>query len=226
MILKNNFIKFLIIGTISTIINYLVFYIFYKLGVYYIVSSSFGYISGLVLGYFLNKNYNFYLRNYKHTFYKYILVYSINLGFSQIILYCLVNELNISVYLGNFLIIIYTTFSNYIGLKYYVFRNKPLLTISICGNSGTGKSTLAKFFSEIIGENNLSILVGDSSHKWGRNNPNRGKITHLNPKGNNLKKEENDIKKIVNGFPIKRRKYDHGIGEHTDIISINSNTFI
>lgn len=226
MILKNNFIKFLIIWTISTIINYLVFYIFYKLWVYYIVSSSFWYISWLVLWYFLNKNYNFYLRNYKHTFYKYILVYSINLWFSQIILYCLVNELNISVYLWNFLIIIYTTFSNYIWLKYYVFRNKPLLTISICWNSGTWKSTLAKFFSEIIWENNLSILVWDSSHKWWRNNPNRWKITHLNPKWNNLKKEENDIKKIVNWFPIKRRKYDHWIWEHTDIISINSNTFI
>ena len=61
--LKNIFYigyKFGIVGMLSTIFNYSIFAFLYKIiSVYYIVSSVIGYVSGLLLGYLLNKNWTF-----------------------------------------------------------------------------------------------------------------------------------------------------------------------
>ena len=224
--LKNNFIKFIIIWIISTLLNYLVFFIIYKLWILYIVASSIWYMSWLILWYFLNKNYNFYLKEYHNTFIKYILIYSINLIISLIILSLLVEIYFINVYLSNFLILIYSTIANYLWIKYFVFKNKALLSIAIAWNSWCWKTVLTKLLVEIIWEKNISVLNWDSSHNWERLDKNWENITHLNPKANNLKWDLKDIKNIIRWLSVTRKFYDHKIWKYTKINTIESSPFI
>ena len=52
--------KFLIVGGLSTILNYAVFFIAYDLlNINYIISSALGYAIGLIFGYILNRNWTF-----------------------------------------------------------------------------------------------------------------------------------------------------------------------
>jgi len=52
--------KFGIVGILSTTFNYGIFVVLYKIiSIHYIVSSVTGYVSGLLLGYLLNKNWTF-----------------------------------------------------------------------------------------------------------------------------------------------------------------------
>ncbi|MCB1176681.1 MAG: GtrA family protein, partial [Leptospiraceae bacterium] len=54
--IKVRLFKFLLVGGICTIINYIIFYVLYKYyGINYIVSSATGYIIGLIIGYYINK---------------------------------------------------------------------------------------------------------------------------------------------------------------------------
>ena len=119
--IKNTFTKFIFIWIISTLINYIIFILLYNIWINYILSSSIWYISGLIFWYYINKNYNFNIHN-KNSFIKYILIYFTNLILSLFILYILVEYININIYISNFLILIYTTISNYIWLKFYVFK--------------------------------------------------------------------------------------------------------
>ena len=50
----------LVVGVMGTVINYLVFYLIYSIwNVHYILASIVGYISGLFLGFYLNKEWTF-----------------------------------------------------------------------------------------------------------------------------------------------------------------------
>ena len=226
MIFKNNFIKFLIIWSLSTIINYLFFVFFYRQWLSHTLSSWIGYILWLLLWYLLNKNYNFYLKKHHNTLIKYFFLYLINLWISLLFLNMLVWNFFINVYIANFLILIYTTLSNYIWLKYYVFKNKALLSIWISWDSWSWKTTLANLFAEILWENNCSMLNWDSCHKWERDHKIWRELTQLNPKWNNLSKEKKDLKKIINWLWIKRRFYDHSNWKFTKTENIESRNFI
>ena len=138
----------------------------------YLIASSIWYISWLILWYFLNKNYNFYLKQYNNTFIKYILVYLTNLIVSLLILKLLVENFSINVYSSNFLILIYSTVANYLWIKYFAFKNKALLSIGIAWNSWSWKTILTNLLTEIIWDKTVSLLNWDSSHNWDRNNDN------------------------------------------------------
>jgi putative flippase GtrA len=119
-------IRFLIVGGISTIINYLTFFILLKnLGVNYLTSSGIGYILGLGLGFFLNKVWTFNCNSKSIALkIKYFIVYMVNLGISLILLKYLSLHLNINPMIGNIVSIIYTTIFNFIGINKYVFGKK------------------------------------------------------------------------------------------------------
>ena len=55
--MKQEFLKFILIGILSTIINYGSFYALLEfLSVYYLLSSGIGFFLGVIAGYFLNKD--------------------------------------------------------------------------------------------------------------------------------------------------------------------------
>ena len=124
-LIKKSFLRFLIVGVFSSVINLFSFYVlFYKLNIFETLSYAISYIVGVAIGYFLNKKWSFNYKNNdkKGLFSKYLLVYLINLfigmGFFELILILTnVNEL-----LVQFIVIIITAITNFCALKIFVFK--------------------------------------------------------------------------------------------------------
>ncbi len=56
----NNFPKFILIGIINTIVGYsIIFSLLYLFGINYVISNAVGYLVGICVSFYLNKNYNF-----------------------------------------------------------------------------------------------------------------------------------------------------------------------
>ena len=118
--------KFGIVGILSTVFNYGVFAFLYKIvSVHYILSSITGYVSGLLLGYLLNKNWTFIAQVdiSKSYFIGYITVYAVSLVSSQAFLLYLVEILLINPLYANVLAIVLSTVMNFLGTNYFVFKN-------------------------------------------------------------------------------------------------------
>jgi len=83
------------------------------------------------------------------------------------------------------------------------------MLICIAGESGVGKTTIAKIVELFYGKDNVVQLSTDDLHLYERNDPVWENITHLNPKANNLKLGDSDIKKLKSNKKINRIKYNH-----------------
>lgn len=121
--------KFLLIGGISTIINYGLFYVLFTVGgIAYIVSAIAGYVIGLLFGYFFNRMWTFESTNSRkvHEFSKYLLVYMISLIFSMLFLAFLVEYVAIDALIANVFAIGLSTVMNFVGCKLVVFRKVRL----------------------------------------------------------------------------------------------------
>tara|TARA_A100001015_G_scaffold292449_1_gene367803 strand:- start:714 stop:1130 length:417 start_codon:yes stop_codon:yes gene_type:complete len=118
------FIKFCMVGAGSTLLSYTVFYVLYsKCAVYYLLSSVIGYVSGLIFGYFLNKLWTFNVKkNSILLAVKYVLIYMVSLGLSMLLLYVLVEYAKINPLLSNVFVIMVSTFTNFFGVKLFVFK--------------------------------------------------------------------------------------------------------
>jgi uridine kinase len=97
----------------------------------------------------------------------------------------------------------------------YKMAQKPF-QISIAGDSGVGKDTLASGLVEIFGRDNSVLISGDNYHKYERDDHVWGKITHLNPEANNISKWSNDLQNAFNRTTFSQRYYDHEFGKFTD----------
>jgi uridine kinase/ribulose-5-phosphate 4-epimerase/fuculose-1-phosphate aldolase len=91
--------------------------------------------------------------------------------------------------------------------------------ISITGPSGTGKTTISNIISCIF--NDSIIISGDDSHRWEREAEQWKVFTHLNPKANDLDKEEDQINSLKRGESIMRRVYNHDTGKFNKVLQIN-----
>lgn len=97
---------------------------------------------------------------------------------------------------------------------YYRFRSKSFV-IGICGDSGTGKSTLQTVIREMFRSSDLIQIEGDGDHKWERGDDNWKSMTHLNPQANYLYRQAMDIENLKNGRAVRRVNYDHSLGKFT-----------
>ena len=124
MLLKQ-FSKFLLIGGISTGVNYGLFYLLLSASVHYTLASSLGYLLGLLLGYFLNKQWTFEMKhkNALSSCLKYGLVYASSLGFGLLMLQFMTEGLLWNVKIGNIGMLGFTTLSNFFGIKFWAFRD-------------------------------------------------------------------------------------------------------
>lgn len=117
--------KFLIIGGISTLINYGIFAGLHTwMHVEYLVAAIFGYITGLLFGFLYNRRWTFRSTMQKkyHEFASYFGVYIISLGLSMLFLRFLVEYALIAPLLANIFAIGLSTITNFIGCKVIVFR--------------------------------------------------------------------------------------------------------
>ena len=95
-------------------------------------------------------------------------------------------------------------------------NSKPLL-VSIAGDSGVGKDTLAYSLSKIIGIESTTIIAGDSYHKYERGNKRWNGKTHLNTSQNNLDLWQRDIKKALKRNKFYKQEYDHTHGRFSEL---------
>ena len=109
--------------------------------------------------------------------------------------------------------------------KFFKLIYKPIV-IAIAGDSAAGKDTLGKALGGIFGENSVASLSGDDYHRYERGSKKWEKLTHLNPKANNLKQFENDCISLKKGTAINCREYDHEIGKFTHKKKIKKKDFI
>jgi putative flippase GtrA len=125
-VLKKQFSKFIIIGMLSTIVNYFCFYILVEVAhVHYLISSGTGFMMGVIAGYFFNKNWTFQVKDDSKTMIaQYFFVYTSSLLLGLLFLRVQVNYIGVSVYIANFIVIGLTTCTNFIGLKYWAFNKK------------------------------------------------------------------------------------------------------
>ena len=86
----------------------------------------------------------------------------------------------------------------------------------ITGPSGVGKTTISKILSICLGHQNTTILSGDDSHLWERNDENWKFITHLNPEANDLKTELKHLSLLKKGEKVSRKIYNHYTGKFTE----------
>ena len=121
---SQQFKRFIVVGFFSTIFNYIVFLTFFSTIFNYLLSSSIGYIAGLISGFIFNKKWTFQFRDQTNSteVIKYIIVYFLSLVLSLYVLNILVDNMEIDARIANIFVIILTTVTNFLGLKFYVFR--------------------------------------------------------------------------------------------------------
>lgn len=104
---------------------------------------------------------------------------------------------------------------------------------AICGDSGTGKTTMAQTLVSHLSD--AVILECDRYHKWERGDPHWKQFTHLNPDANHLDVMNQDVCDLKKGQSIFRKSYNHKTGMFTlgreiqpakNIITCGLHTFI
>jgi putative flippase GtrA len=123
--ISGEMLRFLIVGGISTVVNYSAFLLLFKLlFLYYLLASCVGYLLGLLIGYPLNRiwTYRYHRKNSLKMKSIYLLVYISSLMISQAALFVSVSFLEIPAIWANFFAISLSTCTNFIGTKKLVFR--------------------------------------------------------------------------------------------------------
>jgi len=122
---SKKFLKFVVVGGMSTIINYILFYLLFSNNlINYLAASAFGYVLGVFVGYFFNKYWTFqYLsKNHSKDLILYNLVYLTSMILGLLFLNFQVEFLIFNPLFANLVTIAFTTVSNFVGIKFLVFN--------------------------------------------------------------------------------------------------------
>lgn len=115
-------VKFLIIGTIGTIISYSTFLILLKIfQIHYLIANATAFIIGVSFGYYFNSKWSFDSKNAK-LFHRYFAFYLTSLVLSTIILKIIVEYFQIIPEIANIITIFIITYYNFFGVKLWVFK--------------------------------------------------------------------------------------------------------
>ena len=118
------FFRFLVVGSISTVVNYSFFYFLFKfLFVNYLISSGAGYVLGLLVGFAINKQWTFEVKDEsKNYLLGYLIIYTLSLIIGILFLKFLVEMLSFKAEMANIFVLILTTLTNFFGIKTLVFK--------------------------------------------------------------------------------------------------------
>ena len=120
-------LRFCVSGMITNFSNYLTFFFLLKyLNINYLYSSVTGFFAGFVVGFFLNKNYTFGLkeREIAWPMFLFLLVNIVSLIANTITIYSVVDIFNIRPELGQLVAILVSACVNFTGMKYFIFSRK------------------------------------------------------------------------------------------------------
>jgi phosphoribulokinase len=88
---------------------------------------------------------------------------------------------------------------------------RPVM-IAVGGDSGTGKSTLARGLEEIFGNGRIATICLDDYHALDRVQRKAAGVTALDPRANNFAAMEEDLWQLREGNAITKPVYDHADG--------------
>lgn len=108
----------------------------------------------------------------------------------------------------------------------YHLRISQCVSIAICGESGTGKSTLSKLIQDILPFDQTLLLETDRYHKWERGAKEYQIYTHYHPEANHLEKLAEDAYSLHLGDDIFTVDYDHDTGKFTEPKEIESANYM
>ena len=131
--------------------------------------------------------------------------------------------------LSEHLLFQHLTLSNIIPLRIdlpYRLILSECFSISICGDSGSGKSTVSALLQEILPFDNTLLFETDRYHKWERGSQNYQAHTHLSPEANHLEKMADDAYKLCLGQTVVAVDYDHTTGKFTAPESIEPKPYM
>ncbi|MGF3555030.1 MAG: GtrA family protein, partial [Thermoplasmatota archaeon] len=116
--------RFVIVGIISTALNYSIFFVLqYILKVDYLLSYVSGYFFGFLLGFYLNKKWTFLSdKPFSTELVKYFIVYTFSLFLGTLLFRTQVLIFGFSTIYSNFVTTIFTAIFNFLSLRYFVFR--------------------------------------------------------------------------------------------------------
>ena len=121
---KSQFSRFVLVGGVSTVINYALFLILFKgLGINYIAASAIGYVVGALFGYIFNARLTFRKRQGLSVV-PYFGVYVFSLITSLGVLKFFASSVGINPLYANILAIGFSTITNFLGSKYIAFNEK------------------------------------------------------------------------------------------------------
>ena len=89
--------------------------------------------------------------------------------------------------------------------------DRPII-LGIVGDSGAGKTTLARGIANMLGPDRVSIMCTDDYHRYGRHERPKLGVTALDPEANYLGILEQHIQLLRRGQPILKPVYDHHDG--------------
>lgn len=118
-------LKFLIVGGLSTLLNYSLFLLlFLMLELNYMTASTIGFFSGVLFGYYLNKRWTFQVEKREESiFFRYLFVYCSSLTIGLSWLYFQVECIGVPPHIAQILMIGLTTCLNFLGVKLWAFKN-------------------------------------------------------------------------------------------------------
>ena len=121
----SEFIRFAVVGVISTLFNYSIFFVLlHYIHLNYLLASAVGFIAGIYISYSLNRAVTFKSINHnkKKEAFMYIAVCLVSLAVSLSCLKIIVGVFGIDPLLGNIISIGISTICNFTGAKFVVFR--------------------------------------------------------------------------------------------------------
>lgn len=98
----------------------------------------------------------------------------------------------------------------------YKIAQAPL-AVSIAGDSGTGKDTLARALTNMFTKETSITICGDDYHKFERGDESWKRVTHLNPTANYLDLWARDYTLAYNRQYFEQREYDHDSGKFSQL---------
>jgi phosphoribulokinase len=84
--------------------------------------------------------------------------------------------------------------------------------IAVCGDSGTGKTTLTHGIVKLLGEERVASVCTDDYHSLDRKQRKALGITALDPRANNLDLMAEHVRLLREGEPVLKPIYDHSDG--------------
>ncbi len=106
-----------------------------------------------------------------------------------------------------------------------LLATRPIV-LGIVGDSGAGKTTLAKGVAQIIGRDRVAFVCVDDYHSFSRAERLERGLAAADPEANFLSIAEQDLDLLRRGKPILKPEYDHTAGERRPPVYVEPKPYI